>query len=60
MRPDVNIQYCTNCGSATEIRIPLGDERARHVCTACGMIHYQNPKVVVGCIPEYEYCIPRH
>ena len=50
----MSIQYCTHCGSATEIRIPSGDERGRHVCTACGQIHYQNPKVVVGCIPEYE------
>jgi ADP-ribose pyrophosphatase YjhB (NUDIX family) len=26
----------------------------RHVCAACGTIHYQNPKIVVGCIPEWE------
>jgi len=26
----------------------------RHVCTACGLIHYQNPKIVVGCVPEHE------
>ena len=50
----MRIQYCMDCGSATELRTPSGDERARHVCTACGKIHYQNPKVVVGCIPEYE------
>jgi ADP-ribose pyrophosphatase YjhB (NUDIX family) len=37
-----------------ETRIPTGDDRVRLVCTACGNIHYQNPKVVVGCIPEYE------
>jgi ADP-ribose pyrophosphatase YjhB (NUDIX family) len=24
------------------------------VCPACGAIHYQNPKVVVGTIPEWE------
>jgi ADP-ribose pyrophosphatase YjhB (NUDIX family) len=24
------------------------------VCDACQTIHYQNPKVVVGCIPEWE------
>jgi NADH pyrophosphatase NudC (nudix superfamily) len=50
----MRIQYCMDCGTATELRTPSGDERVRHVCTACGKIHYQNPKVVVGCIPEYE------
>jgi ADP-ribose pyrophosphatase YjhB (NUDIX family) len=24
------------------------------VCSDCGTIHYQNPKMVVGCIPEWE------
>jgi ADP-ribose pyrophosphatase YjhB (NUDIX family) len=26
----------------------------RFVCDACQTIHYQNPKMVVGCIPEWE------
>ena len=26
----------------------------RHVCTACNVIHYQNPKLVVGCVAEHE------
>lgn len=25
----------------------------RHVCGTCNTIHYQNPKVVTGCIPEW-------
>ena len=24
------------------------------VCEACETIHYQNPKIVVGCLPEWE------
>jgi ADP-ribose pyrophosphatase YjhB (NUDIX family) len=24
------------------------------VCDACGLIHYHNPKLVVGCVPEHE------
>lgn len=24
------------------------------MCNACGAIHYQNPRVVVGCIPEWQ------
>ena len=26
----------------------------RHVCDGCGTIHYQNPKIIVGCIPAWE------
>jgi ADP-ribose pyrophosphatase YjhB (NUDIX family) len=36
------------------LEIPVGDDRPRHVCTRCGTVHYQNPKVVVGCIAEWE------
>ena len=36
------------------LRIPEGDNRLRHVCDDCGEIHYQNPKVVTGCIPEWQ------
>ena len=31
---------------------PDGDNRERWVCDACGTVHYQNPLVVVGCVPE--------
>jgi ADP-ribose pyrophosphatase YjhB (NUDIX family) len=48
------MKYCSQCGSQVEITIPTGDNRPRHVCQACGTIHYQNPKVVVGCIPVWE------
>jgi ADP-ribose pyrophosphatase YjhB (NUDIX family) len=34
-------------------RIPDGDSLARAVCDACGNIQYQNPKIVVGCLPVY-------
>jgi ADP-ribose pyrophosphatase YjhB (NUDIX family) len=50
----MTIHYCTQCGSKVETRTLSDDERSRQVCTACGNIHYQNPKIVVGCIPEYE------
>lgn len=26
----------------------------RHLCDACGTIHYENPKLVVGCIAEWQ------
>jgi ADP-ribose pyrophosphatase YjhB (NUDIX family) len=34
-------------------RVPPGDNLPRWVCDACGEIHYQNPKLVVGTVPEH-------
>ena len=34
--------------------MPPGDSLQRWVCDQCGEIHYQNPKLVVGCVPEFE------
>ncbi len=48
------MKYCSNCGAPVSLRVPSGDNRERYVCERCGIIHYQNPKVVVGCIPEWE------
>jgi ADP-ribose pyrophosphatase YjhB (NUDIX family) len=48
------MRYCSNCGSNVTLKIPDGDDRQRFVCTSCGTIHYENPKLVVGCIPEQE------
>jgi ADP-ribose pyrophosphatase YjhB (NUDIX family) len=45
------LNYCTHCAAPVDVRIPPDDNRPRHVCTACGVIHYINPKVVVGCLP---------
>lgn len=35
-------------------RTPPGDTLERWVCDQCGEIHYQNPKLVVGCVPQFE------
>jgi ADP-ribose pyrophosphatase YjhB (NUDIX family) len=50
-----SLKFCSACGSdRIELRIPDGDNLPRHVCAACAVIHYQNPKVVVGCLPEWQ------
>jgi ADP-ribose pyrophosphatase YjhB (NUDIX family) len=36
--------------SGFERRIPEGDNRERMICTDCGHIDYQNPKIVVGTV----------
>jgi len=48
------MKFCSHCGDPVRVLIPPGDNRPRHVCTRCGTVHYQNPKIVVGCIPEWE------
>src|SRR5438045_9568290 len=48
------MKFCSQCGTRVEFRIPPGDHLARYVCDACGAIHYQNPRLVVGCVPEHE------
>jgi ADP-ribose pyrophosphatase YjhB (NUDIX family) len=46
------MNFCPTCGAPVARRIPDGDHLPRHVCTGCGAIHYRNPKLVAGCVPE--------
>ena len=48
------MKFCSSCGHTVTLRTPDGDHLPRYVCEACGIVHYQNPKVVVGCVPEHE------
>jgi ADP-ribose pyrophosphatase YjhB (NUDIX family) len=48
------MKFCSNCGTTVTLKIPPGDSLPRYVCDSCGMIHYQNPRMVVGCIAEWE------
>jgi len=48
------MNYCSHCGRPVALKVPPGDTLPRHVCEACRTIHYQNPKIVAGCIPEWE------
>ena len=45
------MNYCSNCGAKLIQQIPADDDRLRHVCPQCEVIHYLNPKVIVGCLP---------
>ena len=48
------MKFCSQCGAPVSTRVPEGDTRHRHVCDSCDTIHYQNPNIVAGCIPEWE------
>ena len=48
------MKYCSVCGEQVRVGVPEGDNRPRHICDHCGTIHYQNPKVVAGCIVNWD------
>lgn len=48
------MQFCSSCGHTVTFRIPEGDNLPRYVCDNCDTIHYQNPRIIAGCIPEWE------
>jgi ADP-ribose pyrophosphatase YjhB (NUDIX family) len=48
------MNFCSRCASRLHFAVPPDDDRSRFVCESCGTVHYQNPRVVVGCIPEHE------
>ena len=49
------MNYCSHCGSAQLVlKIPEGDHLARQICEDCHTIHYENPKIIAGCLPIRE------
>jgi ADP-ribose pyrophosphatase YjhB (NUDIX family) len=48
------MKFCSNCAAPVVKRVPPGDSLPRWLCDNCGEIHYQNPRLVVGTIPELD------
>lgn len=49
------MNYCSQCGSDQLVfEVPEGDNRPRFCCHACGTVHYQNPRIIVGTLPVWE------
>ncbi|MDR3416619.1 MAG: NUDIX hydrolase [Nevskia sp.] len=48
------MKFCSVCGNPVEYKTPAGDHLPRHVCSQCGTVHYHNPKIIAGCVPEAE------
>jgi len=48
------MKFCSECGQTVASEVPDGDNRQRFLCKSCGTIHYQNPLMVVGCVPEHD------
>jgi ADP-ribose pyrophosphatase YjhB (NUDIX family) len=47
------MKFCSHCGNPVSLRTPQGDHLPRFICDGCGAVHYQNPKLIVGCVPEH-------
>ena len=45
------MKFCSACGASVVYQVPEDDSRERAVCTDCGTIHYQNPKIIAGTLP---------
>lgn len=48
------MNFCSHCGQPVAMSIPPGDHLPRYVCNACGTIHYENPRIIVGCVPVWQ------
>lgn len=48
------MKFCSQCGAPVRQGVPEGDDRLRHICNSCGTVHYQNPKIIAGCIPVWD------
>jgi len=44
-------RYCPVCAGELELRVPAHEAVEQPVCTRCGFVFYQNPKVAAGTIP---------
>lgn len=49
------MKYCSHCGSnEVEQKVPDGDNRLRYCCIQCDSIFYENPKIVTGCLAQWQ------
>lgn len=48
------MKFCSNCGHSVYLKDIPDDTYPRFFCDQCERIHYQNPNVVVGCLPIWK------
>ena len=48
------MKFCSTCGATVSHKTPDGDHLPRYVCDQCDTIHYQNPRIIAGCIAEWQ------
>ncbi|GAC1407357.1 MAG: NUDIX hydrolase [Burkholderiaceae bacterium] len=48
------MKFCSECACPVSLQVPPDDNRERFVCENCGVVHYENPKLVIGTIPVWD------
>jgi ADP-ribose pyrophosphatase YjhB (NUDIX family) len=48
------MKFCSQCGQSVSLKTPDGDNRPRYICGHCEKIHYENPRIVAGCVPVHD------
>lgn len=48
------MKFCSNCANPIQFGEIAGEHIPRYHCPNCKTIHYQNPRVIVGCLPIWE------
>lgn len=48
------LHFCSNCGEKLKFGEVPDEHMHRHFCAGCGVIHYQNPNMIVGCLPRWQ------
>lgn len=48
------MNFCSACGASVAYKVPMEDNRLRAVCTSCEVVHYINPKIVLGSLPTWQ------
>lgn len=48
------MNFCSVCGKPVRQFIPPGNLHVRFVCEECKTVHYENPRLVVGCVPVWQ------
>ena len=48
------MKFCSECAHPVNYEVPEGDNRKRAVCSQCGTIHYENPRIIAGTLPIFE------
>jgi ADP-ribose pyrophosphatase YjhB (NUDIX family) len=48
------MKFCSNCGTPISFGQVESEHLPRFFCGNCATVHYQNPKIIVACLPIWE------
>ena len=48
------MKFCSECGAKVAATFDSSDQKERLVCSGCGTVHYENPKILVVCAASWE------